>query len=279
MTLEERSDLILAFARVLYVNGQSTDQTLAAAAQLGDTLGLRARILPRWGELQLQAKDTDARLISTVSADPAGVNMDRVASAMQAIEELSVGRLAPGDAMKVINAISQAPPAPTWLFTLAAGAGAAALAVIFGVQHLPAAALVFLSAAAGAVLRRSMAQYSANVFLQPFCAALLAGVIGALAARYELTLPEPGVWTGMVSANALASLRGKRAKIHRGSRRRSIKPHKAHHQHDLHRRRFRHATRRRPSAAVQSRDRAQIGEVRFGDAGAVDLAVAAAKCR
>jgi uncharacterized membrane protein YjjB (DUF3815 family) len=67
MTLEERSDLILAFARVLYVNGQSTDQTLAA------------------------------------------------------------------------------------------------------------------------ILRRGVAQYSANVFLQPFCAALLAGVIGGLAARYELS--------------------------------------------------------------------------------------------
>jgi hypothetical protein len=33
------------------------------------------------------------------------------------------------------------------------------------------------------------------------------------------SLPEPGVWTGMVSANALAPLRWKRAKIHRGSRR------------------------------------------------------------
>jgi hypothetical protein len=38
------------------------------------------------------------------------------------------------------------------------------------------------------------------------------------------SLPEPGVWTGMASANALAPLRWKRAKIHRGSRRRSIKP-------------------------------------------------------
>jgi len=36
MTLEERSDLILAFAKVLYANGQSTDQTLAAATRLGD---------------------------------------------------------------------------------------------------------------------------------------------------------------------------------------------------------------------------------------------------
>jgi len=41
------------------------------------------------------------------------------------------------------------------------------------------------------------------------------------------SLPEPGVWTGMASANALAPLRWKRAKIHRGSRRwwRSLTPH------------------------------------------------------
>src|SRR5258707_11068238 len=89
--------------------------------------------------------------------------------------------------MEAINAISRSPPAQTWLFALAAAAGAVALAVLFGVQHLPAAVLIFVSAAAGAILRRSLAQYSANVFLQPFCAALLAGVIGALAVRYQLS--------------------------------------------------------------------------------------------
>ena len=187
MTLEERSNLVLACARVLYVNGQSTDQTLAAAERLGDRLGLCAKIMPRWGELQLQADEKDARLISTVAAEPTGVDMDRVACAMQATEELGAGRLAPAAAMEVISSISRAPPAPTWLFTLAAAAGAVALAVLFGVRHLPAAALIFVSAAAGALLRRSAAQYSANIFLQPFCAALLAGLIGALAARYELS--------------------------------------------------------------------------------------------
>jgi uncharacterized membrane protein YjjP (DUF1212 family) len=187
MTLEERSDLILAFAQVLYANGQSTDQTLAAAAQLGDTLGLRAKILPRWGELQLQANDKDGRLVSAVAVEPSGVNMNRVASTMRAVEELRDGRVAPGAAMKAISVISQVPPSPTWLFTLAAAAGAVALAVIFGIQRLPDAALVSVSAAAGAILRRSVAQYSANIFLQPFCAALLAGAIGALAVRYELS--------------------------------------------------------------------------------------------
>ena len=67
------------------------------------------------------------------------------------------------------------------------GGGAVALAVIFGVQHPPAAVLIFLNAAAGAILRRKVAQYSANVFLQPFGAGLLAGVIGVLAVRYELS--------------------------------------------------------------------------------------------
>jgi uncharacterized membrane protein YjjP (DUF1212 family) len=189
MTLEERSDLVLAFARTLYINGQSTDETLAAAERLGHHLGVRARIIPRWGALQLQVEDGDARLVSIVAADPTGVNMDRVASAMHALEDLRAGRLAPAAATKALGAISQAPPAPTWLFTLAAAAGAVALGVLFGVQHPVAAALISVSAAAGAVLRRWLGRYSANVFLQPFCAALLAGVIGALAVRYQLSSP------------------------------------------------------------------------------------------
>src|SRR6266849_6786831 len=187
MTLEECSNLVLAFARVLYVNGQATDQTSDAAERLGDTLGVHAKLMPRWGELQLQAEDKDTRLISAVAADPAGVDMDRVASTMRAIDEIGAGRLAPAQVAKAIGAISEAPPAPTWLFTLAAAAGAVALAVLFGVQHPAAAALIFVSAGAGAVLRRFLARYSANVFLQPFCAALLAGIIGALADRYQMS--------------------------------------------------------------------------------------------
>jgi uncharacterized membrane protein YjjP (DUF1212 family) len=187
MTLEDRANLVLAVARVLYVNGQSTDQTLASAERVAHILGLHAQIMPRWGELQLQAQENDTRLIAAVPADPTGVAMGRVASTMRAIEDLGDGRLAPAAAGEAIRAISQAPPAPAWLFTFAAAAGAVALAVIFGVQHLAAAALIFVSAAAGAILRRSLVQYSANVFVQPFGAALLAGVIGALAVRYQLS--------------------------------------------------------------------------------------------
>ena len=112
MTAAERSNLVLAFARLLYVNGQATEQTVAAAEQLGRTLGLRAKVMPRWGELQLQSEDENGRVISEVAADPTGVDMDRVASAARVMEEFGAGRLAPDAAAQAIAAISRAPPVP-----------------------------------------------------------------------------------------------------------------------------------------------------------------------
>jgi len=187
MSLQERSNLILTFAKVLFANGQATDQTVDATERLGRGLGLRARIIPRWGELELQAQDKDAELSLQIAADPTGVDMDRVASTMRAVEDVEAGRLSPDAASEAIAAIAKAPPAPTWLFALAAAAGAVALSVIFGVEHFLPTVLIFVSAGAGAILRRAVARVSANVFLQPFCAALLAGVIGAIAVRYNLS--------------------------------------------------------------------------------------------
>jgi uncharacterized membrane protein YjjP (DUF1212 family) len=187
MTLDERSNLVLAFARVLFTNGQATEQTVGAAERLGRALGLRAKVMPRWGELQLQSDDKDACLFSQEAADPTGIDMDRVASTMQAIEDVESGRLAPDAAIKAIGVISRAPPASTWLFALAAAAGAVALSVIFGVEHFLPTVLIFVSASTGAILRRALAQWSVNLFIQPFCAAVLAGVIGALAVRYDLS--------------------------------------------------------------------------------------------
>src|SRR3989454_12174865 len=160
MTLQERSELVLSFARVLHVNGQSTEETVAAAERLGNALGLRAAIIPRWGELELQAGDGDARLVSVKAADPTGVDMDRVASAMQAVDDLDAGRLAPSALRAAINVICQTPPAPTWLFALAAAAGAAAMAGLFWGLHLPPVMLLGVSQAGGAVLRRIMRQYN-----------------------------------------------------------------------------------------------------------------------
>jgi uncharacterized membrane protein YjjP (DUF1212 family) len=187
MTLDERSDLVLTFARVLFTNGQATEEIVTAAQRVGHSLGIRAILTLRWGELHLQSEDEDIKLISRVIAEPVGVNVERVASTMRTIAELNAGRLAPTAAMEAIGRISQTPPAPVWLFTCAAGAGAVAMSMIFGNEHFLPAILIFVSAAVGAILRRGVAHYSANNFVQPFCAALLAGIVGALAARFELS--------------------------------------------------------------------------------------------
>lgn len=187
MTSEERSELILAFAKVLFVNGQATDVVVAAVRRLGDKLGINAELLPRWGELQLRAENGGSTPTSCVAADPVGVDMDRVVSTMQAVADIEAGRVSPEDARKRIEVIAKAPPAPTWLFALAAAAGAVALAIIFGIQHQLTAVLIFISAGAGGLLRRAIAKVSANIFIQPFGAALLAGLIGGLAVRYQLS--------------------------------------------------------------------------------------------
>jgi len=187
MTNEEHSGLILAITRVLYVNGQATDQVVLAGRRLGDKFGLEAELLPRWGELQLRQAGRGVTSISNVEADPTGVNMDRVASAIQVVTEIEAGRRSPDEARELIATIAKARPLPTWLFALAAAVGATALAIIFGIQHQLASSLIFASAGVVAVLRRAIARVSANIFIQPFSAALLAGLIGGLAVRYQFS--------------------------------------------------------------------------------------------
>src|SRR5215469_18457836 len=68
MTARERADLVLAFAKSLYVNGQATEQMIVAAKRLGRALGLRITIIPRWGELRLVAYCEDAALTVQVVA-------------------------------------------------------------------------------------------------------------------------------------------------------------------------------------------------------------------
>src|SRR5215475_9680463 len=70
MTGEERSELCLAFARVLYVNGQATDQVVAVIGRLANKLGISAELLPRWGELQLRVESGGATQTSYVASDP-----------------------------------------------------------------------------------------------------------------------------------------------------------------------------------------------------------------
>ena len=187
MTSNERCTVVLAFARTLFTNGQATQQTVDATERFSRIMGLRANLLAHWGELELQFDAPEGTRIIRSSASPLGVDMHRVASTMRVMDDVESGRIAHDAAMKVIEVISRAPPAPTWLFAFAAALGAVALSVIFGVDHLAPTVLIFISAGLGALMRRGLSHLSTNPFVQPLCAAMLAGFIGALAVHFNLS--------------------------------------------------------------------------------------------
>jgi uncharacterized membrane protein YjjP (DUF1212 family) len=168
MDIEERSTFVLTAAKGLFVNGESTEQTVTAAARLADVLGLHAKLSVRWDELALQIDSANGALVRLEGAEPTGVEMDRVASVMRVIDELAAGDLNPEEARAEIEAVSHARPAPTWLFAIAAAAGAAALSVIFGVDNLAAAVVLAVSAGMGALLRRGLASRRSTLDLRAY---------------------------------------------------------------------------------------------------------------
>jgi uncharacterized membrane protein YjjP (DUF1212 family) len=179
--------LISASAGLLLANGQTTEGTVSAVKRLADRLGVRATALPRWGELTLRLDDDTGSRYEIVAAEPVGADMNKVAATIGVIDGFCEGRIDVDTARSAIEGVGRLPPVSLARFALLAAAGAAALGVIFGAAHLLSLVLIALSAGTGACLRRGIAGISRNLFAQPFCAALLAGVIGAIAVRLELS--------------------------------------------------------------------------------------------
>jgi uncharacterized membrane protein YjjP (DUF1212 family) len=180
-------DLISTGARLLFENGQTTERMVAASEQLAEALGARVVLFPRWGELVLRIEDDASSRYEIVSAQPAGMDMNKVTATMAAIDKVCDGRMDAAAAQSALEAITRLPPVSIARFALFAAAGAAALGVIFGAAHLLSLVLIAFSAGAGACLRRWLAGISRNLFVQPFCAALLAGVVGAIVVRLQLS--------------------------------------------------------------------------------------------
>jgi uncharacterized membrane protein YjjP (DUF1212 family) len=180
-------DLISIGAKLLFTNGQTTEKLVTASERLAGALGFRAKIFARWGELTVCIEDNAGSLYKIVDAVPAGMDMRKVSAAMEVINQVCEGRGDAAGARSALEAITRFEPVSVVRFASLAGAGAAALGVIFGAAHPLTLILIALSAGAGACLRRWLAGMSHNLFVQPFCAALLAGVVGAIVVRWHLS--------------------------------------------------------------------------------------------
>ncbi len=177
-------DLLAKAACLLFINGQSSENTGGCITRLGAALGVKADLLLRWGEVVLFVEGHPAPIIC--KAKPTGVDMGRVNAVLDVIAEVEAGRMDIVKADAALEAISRMPPVNVVRFATLAGAGASALGVIFGAHDPATIGIIFASAFFGALLRRAVTHVSGNPLLQPFVAALLAGVVGALAIQSGL---------------------------------------------------------------------------------------------
>jgi uncharacterized membrane protein YjjP (DUF1212 family) len=179
--------LLSLSAKLLFENGQTTQSTITAVTRLGMALGHEALLVPRWDEICIRLDESVDGPIEIVGATAAGVDMNKVVATMKLIDDVCDRRIDVSAARSTLEAIARYRPVGVARFAVFAGAGAAALGVIFGTVHWRALVLIAFSAGLGACLRRWLAGVSRNLFVQPFGAALLAGAIGAVAVRLQLS--------------------------------------------------------------------------------------------
>lgn len=179
-------ELSLQASSLLFVNAETTQQTVAAGKRIANAFEHRATVIPRWGELVVQVETDQGSRAQLSAVAPVAIDMNKVLEAERLVDAVANGRLPAEEAREALRRVAALPPVSLGRFVLAAAVGACALAVVFGAERASTFPLIALSAGAGALLRRGLSRLSPNPFLQPFAAALLAGLIGGLGRRYQL---------------------------------------------------------------------------------------------
>ncbi|MFF1633484.1 threonine/serine exporter ThrE family protein [Leifsonia sp. NPDC058248] len=166
----------------LHSNGAGSQRTIARTNQMAAALGTSARVELGWDQSTLTLGDSPSDVrTDLVPARPAGIGMNRVLGVDKAINQLSAGRLTLSEAMSAVERAVALPPPNIFLFAAACAVGACSLAIILGVEHWQAVVVIAISSAAGAFLRRGIARLGGSNFWQVGFAALLAGLLGAVA--------------------------------------------------------------------------------------------------
>jgi uncharacterized membrane protein YjjP (DUF1212 family) len=179
-THEAALSIVALAAALLFAHGQTTERTVVAAERLGRALGVPVRLLPDWGELIVEIEGTP--LSQIIPAKPLGVDMNRVLAIATVVDRLCEGTLRREEARPALLSAANLPPVSTLRFTSFAAIGATSLGVIFGAFDVTSLMLIAATAAIGALVRRWLSGFSSNPFVQPLCAALIAGVAAAVAA-------------------------------------------------------------------------------------------------
>lgn len=163
--LESTLSLLAQTAELLFLNGQTTQRTVTTVRQLGTAFHFRTEVFPRWGELTVRLWDRGTPVDGIAAVAPTNVDMGKVSATMKMVDGLTARSLEAGAAQAMLQGVRHSPPASALRFVIMAGAGAAALGVIFGVLQPFSITLIALSAMLGAGLRRWLMRIGSNPLL------------------------------------------------------------------------------------------------------------------
>lgn len=180
---DDTIDIVLDAATLLYSNGQSTAMTLTAVDRLNRGLGTTSTLIPAWASLLLVGPRNTIR---AAAVSPTAISMRRVAAAMASVDRAHDGPLDPAEVRRELAAAQQESVSHFLIFSAACATGAGALAVIFGAHHPVTVLTAAVSAALGGLARRGLGRLGFGVFTQGFAAALIAGLIGVVAASLQV---------------------------------------------------------------------------------------------
>lgn len=185
--LEENFNCILLVAETLHANGQETKETIASVERISDAFQYESFFRIDWEGIYLQISDGKTILTRSISVQPSKINMTQVAATIFIVAAFEKKTKSARDCQNELFMIDKLPASKNSVFILACVTGALALAIIFGGRHPYAMLLIALSAGTGAYIRRLLGKRNASPFMQTFAAALLAGIIGAIAVKLNVS--------------------------------------------------------------------------------------------
>src|SRR5215469_6571067 len=71
-------ELLLQATSLLYVNAETTEQTVAAGQQIAGRFGEHATVIPRWGELVVQVETDQGSQQRISPVAPVAIDMNKV---------------------------------------------------------------------------------------------------------------------------------------------------------------------------------------------------------
>lgn len=190
--MTDRIGNVALAATLLHANGQTTQRVITATTRLANAYGYDIRVLPQWDDIIFRFRPKDVKdapwQTEIAHVRPTGVDMNKVSLATGLIDRVAtqsgpITQVQLDETASALQHIAAQKPSSHPRFILMAGVGASALGVIFGVTSSTTVALIFFAAILGAVLRRGLARSSDNLFVQPFVAALVAGLVGGAAQK------------------------------------------------------------------------------------------------